>query len=338
MSKVAHRKPTSFDVAKLAGVSRSAVSRAFTPGANIAPETREKVTKAAAELGYRVNSLARGLQQKHSGIVGIVCSRLDTPLRSRQVRMISEALIREELKPMLITAETPDDLGALIESLIGYSVAGIIVTDGSPPSALIEECRKLGLPVVLVNREGATNWGDRIVANNEESGALAVEILLDAGATHLACLMPRLETFSVSGRANAFLAAASERGVPCERVIASDQAYHYSRDAISQIDRTVLSRIDGLFCATDLMAIGALDALRIDLGVKVPVDIQVLGYDDIEQASWASYDLSTIRQNVDEQAEAVISLLRDRFSDSTLPNRVHNQALTPVLRGTTLRD
>ena len=288
-----------------------------------------------------MNSLARGLQQKHSGIVGIVCSRLDTPLRARQVRMISEALIREGLKPMLITAETPDDLGALIESLIGYSVAGIVVTDGSPPSALIEDCRKLGLPVVLVNREGVTHWGDRVVANNEDSGALAVDILLDAGATHLGrriCLMPRLETYSVSGRADAFLAAASERGVPCESVLASDQTYDYSRAAVLQTHPDTLARIDGLFCATDLMAIGALDALRIDLGMQVPADTQVLGYDDIEQASWASYDLSTIRQHVDEQAEAVINLLRDRISDSTLPNRVHNQTLTPVLRGTTLHD
>ena len=133
MAKPAVRKPTSYDVARLAGVSRSAVSRAFTPDANIAPDTKDKVIKAAAELGYRVNSLARGLQQKHSGIVGLVASRLDTPMRSRQVRRMSEALIRENFKPMLITAERPDDVGTLIESLLGYSVAGMIFTSDTPP-------------------------------------------------------------------------------------------------------------------------------------------------------------------------------------------------------------
>ena len=335
MAKGLTRKPTSFDVADLAGVSRSAVSRAFTPGANISPETREKVERAAAELGYRVNSLARGLQQKHSGIVGIVCSRLDTPLRSRQVRLLSEALIRESIKPMLITAETPDDLGSLIESLLGYSVAGIIVTDGSLPRALIEDCRKLRLPVVMVNREGASNWGDRVVANNQESGALAVDLLVKCGARRLGCLMPQRRTYSVSGRADAFIAAASARILPFEQILAVDQSYTDARSAIAQVDRRVLGRIDGLFCATDLMAIGALDGLRTDLGLSVPEDIQVLGYDDIEQASWAPYDLSTIRQNVEAQAEAVIELLNDRLSDSSLPTRVHNQELTPVLRGTT---
>ena len=334
MTGSANRKPTSFDVARLAGVSRSAVSRAFTPGANIAPETRDKVTKAAAELGYRVNSLARSLQHAHSGIVGIVTCRLDTPLRSRQVRLLSDALIRNNLKPMLITAETPDDLGSLIESLLGYSVAGIIVTDGSPSRALTEECRRLGLPVVLVNRAGGAKWGDRVVSNNAASGALAVEILSDAGATRLGCLMPRKRTFSVSGRADAFLAAAKARGLYCETILAEDQAYEDSRQAIAS-DPSLNTRIDGLFCATDLMAIGALDGLRSDLGIKVPEEVQVLGYDDIEQASWAAYNLSTIRQNVEEQTEVVIRLLKDRISDSSLPNRVHNLRIEKVIRGTT---
>jgi DNA-binding LacI/PurR family transcriptional regulator len=86
------------------------------------------------------------------------------------------------------------------------------------------------------------------------------------------------------------------------------------------------------------MAIGALDGLRTDLGRNVPKDIQVLGYDDIEQAAWVAYNLSTIRQNIEAQAEAVIRLLSDRLLDSSLPIRVHNQELTPVLRGTTRHD
>jgi DNA-binding LacI/PurR family transcriptional regulator len=338
MAKAINRKPTSFNVAKLAGVSRSAVSRAFTPGANISPKTRKKVEQAASELGYRVNSLARGLQQKHSGIVGIVCSRLDTPLRSRQVRLLSEALIRQSLKPMLITAETPDDLARLIESLLGYNVAGIIVTDGYPLRALIEECREFGLPVVMVNRAGASNWGDRVIANNEESGALAVDLLVKCGATRLGCLMPRNRTFSVSGRAYAFVAEAQARNLPCVEILATDQTYDDSRISIANCDQEELRQIDGLFCATDLMAIGALDGLRTDLGLKVPQEIQVLGYDDIEQAAWASYNLSTIRQNVEAQAEAVIRLLNDRMLDPSLPIRVYSQELTPVLRGTTRYD
>ena len=113
---------------------------------------------------------------------------------------------------------------------------------------------------------------------------------------------------------------------------------HTRRSCGPRFGRADLKSIDGLFCATDLMAIGALDGLRTDLGRNVPKDIQVLGYDDIEQAAWVAYNLSTIRQNIEAQAEAVIRLLSDRLLDSSLPIRVHNQELTPVLRGTTRHD
>ncbi len=338
MAKTANRKPTSFDVARLAGVSRSAVSRAFTPGANIAPGTKKKVTRAASKLGYRVNSLARGLQQDHSGIVGLIASRLDTPLRSRQVRLLSEALAREGFRPMLITAERPDHVSALIDSLLGYSIAGMIVTSDTPPRELIEDCGRLGLPVVLVNRAGVSNWGDRVVADNEASGQLAVDILIESGARHLGCLVPRKVTYSVSGRAKAFMDAAARCKLPADILYADDQGYDEARAGISRSDRIVRDRIDGLFCSTDLMALGALDALRIDLGIAVPDQIQVLGFDDIEQAGWASYDLSTIRQNVEAQTETVLRLLIERIADSSLPNRVEKQVLAPVLRGTTRHD
>lgn len=328
------RKPTSFDVARLAGVSRSAVSRAYTPGANIATQTREKVQKAAAELGYRVNSLARGLQGRHSGIVGLVASRLDTPLRAKQVRLLAQALIREGFRPMLLTAEKPDEVGGLIDSLLGYSVAGMIVTSGTPPRALIEDCGRLGLPVVLINRAGVTSWGDRIIADVDKAGQLAFEMLQKSGATRMGCLLPRIETFSVSGRIRAFVEQSKAAGLPCEMLSAADQGYADARRAIAE-QAGAVSGIDGLFCATDLMAIGTLDALRLDLGLTVPDDIQVVGFDDIEQASWGAYDLSTIRQDLKEQCDHAMTLLLERMRDINMPIRTLNQSLEPVYRSTT---
>ena len=123
--------------------------------------------------------------------------------------------------------------------------------------------------------------------------------------------------------------------MPVQTLYADDQGYDVARAAIKATDRAVLARIDGLFCATDLMAIGALDALRIDLGIAVPGDMQVVGFDDIEQAGWASFDLSTIRQDVDAQADTVIRLLTERIADRSLPIRLERAQLSPVLRGTT---
>ncbi|WP_424930221.1 LacI family DNA-binding transcriptional regulator [Amaricoccus tamworthensis] len=335
MAEPPHRKPTSFDVARLAGVSRSAVSRAFTPGANIAPETREKVTKAAKKLGYRVNNLARGLQQSHSGIVGLVASRLDTPLRSRQVRLLSEALIRAGFQPMLLTAEQPDDVAGLIDMLLGYSVAGMIITSDTPPRALIEDCGRLQLPVVLINRAGVSDWGDRVVADIDAGGTLALDMLQKTGAGRFGCLMPVRETWSVTGRAKAFVEAVQGLGRTCRCIQADDQAYGDARRAVVEAGRERMSQIDGLFCSTDLMAFGALDGLRIDLGLRVPQDIQVVGFDDIEQAAWGAYDLTTIRQDLEEQTAIAMRLLRERMADMSVPNRTCDQNLVPVFRGTT---
>lgn len=332
MNDAPKRGPTSFDVARLAGVSRSAVSRTFSGGAQVSEQTREKVFTAAKQLGYRVNSLARGLQGGHSGIVGLVASRLDTPLRSHQVRRLAQALIGRGFRPMLITAEEPAELAGLIDSLLSYSVAGVIVTSDSPPRRLIEDCGELRLPVVLINRKGITGWGDRIVVDPEEAGRIALDMLTDCGARSLGCLMPQVETWSVTGRARAFVAQAGARGLACRIIMAQDQDYDSSRRAVAGEG---IGAVDGLFCATDLMAIGALDALRLDLGVAVPGAVQLVGFDDIEQAGWGAYDLSTVRQDLALQTDLAMSLLLDRMQDAETPTRIEHLPLAPVFRATT---
>jgi DNA-binding LacI/PurR family transcriptional regulator len=329
------RKPTSFDVARLAGVSRSAVSRAFTPGAVVAEQTREKVFEAAETLGYRVNSLARGLQGDHSGIVGILASCLDTPIRARQVKLLAQALIQDGFRPMLVTAETPDDVEGLFGTLLGYSVAGVIATSDTPPRRAIEECRRAAVPVVLINRAETADWADRVISDPDESGTLAFNMLTGCGAVRLGVLEPVIETFSVTGRARAFSQTVEQRFGSCTTFQAPDQSYKGARSAIAAAGQKALKDIDGLFCATDLMALGALDAIRLDLGLKIPEDLQVVGFDNIEQAEWGSYALSTIRQDLESQTTLALQLLKDRMKAHDAPAKTIGIALQPVYRNTT---
>jgi len=331
MTGETNRKPTSFDVARRAGVSRSAVSRAFTPGAAVAEDTRKKVLAAAEELGYRVNSLARGLQGDHSGIVGVLASRLDTPVRARQVQLLAQSLIRDGFRPMLVTAENPDDVAGLFDTLLGYSVAGVVVTSDTPPQSTIEACRKTRVPVVLINRDAVVGWGDRVISSPDRSGQMALCMLRSSGATRFGVLEPQGHTFSVTGRANAFKEAAGA----CVCLTSKDQSYSAARAAVSAVGRAEVARVDGLFCATDLMAIGALDGLRLDLGLNVPKDIQVVGFDDIEQASWGAYDLSTVRQDLEAQADIALDLLKSRTETPDLPIRTEFVPLTPIYRSST---
>jgi DNA-binding LacI/PurR family transcriptional regulator len=329
------RTPTSFDVAQLAGVSRSAVSRAFTEGATVAPETRRKVIEAAVTLGYVVNPLARGLQTGSSNIVGLVASRLDTPIRGRQIKLLSQGLLGLGFRPMLITADAETALPGLLRSALSYNVAGMIVTSDTPPADLVEDCARRAIPLVLVNRDPHGPAADRVQIDPVQGGRMVFDLLLASGARRLACLSPLHETFSVTGRTDSFRAAAMEAGLGCAIISAENQSYAAARAAILAQGAAGLAGTDGLFCATDLMALGALDALRIDLGLAVPDQVQLVGFDDIEQANWGAYQLTTIRQDIEEQSRMVLDLFAARIADPGRPSQLCVQSLHCVRRATT---
>lgn len=334
MTDDTRKSPTSFDVARRAGVSRSTVSRAFTDGAKISGDVRRKVLEAAEELGYHVNYLARGLQTKHSNLVGIVASRLDTPIRSVQVKSLAQTLLHRGLQPILLMAEDAADVGSLLNSLFRYNVAGMIVTSDTPPASIIDECNRLAIPVVLINRDLAITGADRVQMDPVEAGRLAFEMLASRGVTQFAVLSPASRTFSVSGRADAFAERCKKEGVPVVRFEAENQSYLASLRAGEALAAAV-DRYDGLFCATDLMAMGVLDALRHRHGVDVPGALQVVGFDDIEQASWLAYDLSTIRHDLADQARLAVELMLARLDQPDRDYDTRTQSLEPVFRATT---
>ncbi|MHA3979291.1 substrate-binding domain-containing protein [Halovulum sp. GXIMD14794] len=150
----------------------------------------------------------------------------------------------------------------------------------------------------------------------------------------MAALLSDDRTYTVAGRVLAFRDAALAAGLPFEIIAIPRQGYADGRAAITR-DWDRLSRCDGLFAATDLIACGALDGLRLDKRVPVPETMQVVGFDDIEQAGWGAYDLSTIRQDVPEQVALAVSAMRARLDHPDAPFTLRNQTLTAVPRGTT---
>lgn len=146
------RRVTSFDVARAAGVSRAAVSRAFTPDASVSEKTRQKVYQAAKELGYRVNYLARSLTNKRSDFVGLVAAGLDNPFRTQQLENLARALIARNYRPILLPTSKEADSATVIGQLLHYAVSGVIITSDAPPSHIFEECAIEGVPIVLVNK------------------------------------------------------------------------------------------------------------------------------------------------------------------------------------------
>ncbi|PCI85268.1 MAG: LacI family transcriptional regulator [Hyphomicrobiales bacterium] len=335
MANIPRKKPTSYDVAKLAGVHRSAVSRAFSDGGSISAKTKEKVMKAAEVLEYRVNFFARGLQKQNSGLVGIVASRLDTPYRAKQVKLASHELIRNGYTPILLTVDKSDDVSGHMSNLLNYNITGMIVTSDTPPAKIIEECIQYNVPIVLINRDPSITGTDRIQLDIEHAGQMAFDMLRRGGAKKFGVLMPQSQTYTVVGRAEVFAQKCRDAGLPISIIKTSGQSYTAGIES-TQIVYENLANIDAIFCTTDLMAFGLLDGLRTRYNIAVPERLEMLGFDDIEQASWAGYNLSTINQDIQESAVAAVSLMMKRLEQPEKPLETISILLKPMHRSTTL--
>jgi len=308
---------TAADVARRAGVSRSAVSRAFTPGASVSREVRQRIVQAADHLGYRVNRLAQSLHQARSNIIGLVGSDLHQPFHAELLATFSAALLADGYQCMLLNAANAEhDMGALIARVLEYRVAAIVIMTGTPPSRIVEECLNNGVPVVLVNKLLPDLAVDTVIADHAEGGRLAAERLLAAGCRRLAVVSSGAHTVSLVGRIEAFCARARMGGVKAH-VWQQRATTDYRTGGEAALALLAKDDIDGVFCVTDLLALGFLDAARFECGRRVPDDLSVIGFDDIPQAAWSAYRLTTFRQPVADLAAAVMSVIQRRAEDSS---------------------
>jgi DNA-binding LacI/PurR family transcriptional regulator len=324
------RKVTSFDVARHAGVSRAAVSRAFTPDASVSPETREKVHKAAKELGYRVNYLARSLINQRSDFVGVVVAGLDNPFRTRQIEQLASGLLARNFRPVLLPIQTGADPSDVIGQLLHYSVSGVLVTSDAPPTSLCEECADYGVPIVLINKGDDIPLVDRVVNDDKTAGKLAAELLIEGGAERPAVMVAKAVSYTARRRAEAFIVRCRSLGAPAHTIDIGVNAYAQGYEAASALSGT---GIDGLFCVNDYLACGVIDRLKSDRSLRRDGRIRVIGHDDIPQAGWAGYDLTTFLQPCDVQARQAIDLLTSRMDEPRLTARVEFTPVTLVRRG-----
>lgn len=318
------RRVTSFDVARVAGVSRAAVSRAFTPDASVSPKTREKIYQAAKELGYRVNYLARSLTNKRSDLVGVVAAGLDNPFRTLQIEHLARTLISRNFRPILLPTSKEADTSTVIGQLLHYAVSGVIVTSDAPPTEICEQCAAEGVPIVLINKGDDIPFVDRIISDDRSAGHLAADHLIDAGARRLAVIAAPSVSYTARRRSDAFLSRCRQRGVEAQLLTVVVNDYPCGYDIASKLGPMA---IDGVFCANDYMACGVVDQLMHGRSREDTPATRVVGHDDIPQASWAAYELTTIRQPCDLQAEQTIDLLISRMAEPDMRARVE---FTPV--------
>ena len=323
------RKATSFDVARLAGVSRAAVSRTYTPDASVSPETREKVHRAAAELGYRVNYLARSLTNSRSDLVGVIVAGFDNPFRALQVEQIAQALLARNLRPMLLPTSMNADTPQLIGQLLHYAVSGVVVTSDAPPSSLCEECAAHGVPVVLINKGDEIDFVDRVISDDLTAGSMAANYLIEHGARCPAVMGAATVSYTVRRRLSAFVARCAALKAQAAVLPIALNDYQSGFAAAADLAR---SGIDALFCATDYLACGVIDRLA-PARLAGTSGLPIIGHDNIPQASWAAYNLTTFLQPCDLQARLVVELLISRIGEPKTSARVEVTPVTLIKRG-----
>ncbi|MGE0004829.1 MAG: LacI family DNA-binding transcriptional regulator [Parvibaculaceae bacterium] len=303
---------SALQVARRAGVSRSAVSRSFTPGASVAEETREKVIRAAAELGYHVNDLARGLLARQSRLVGLIATRPEVGFRAHLVSALSKALIRRGNVPVLITiGESAAELAAAQQTLLGHRAEATIILTGSPPSAFAELARRNGQPVIVLGR--SEPHADQIRCDGARAARQAAALFVASGLTRLGLAGSLSGTPVMIERETAFAAEARRLGADVVTARGADSDYEGGLAAARQLLAGGKAP-QAIFCVNDLLAFGVMDHARHGRGLAIPRDLKVIGFDDVPEAQWLNYRLTTFRQDPALIAQKVARLLDRRQS------------------------
>lgn len=306
------RRATIDDVATLAGVSRSAVSRTFTLGASVSVQTRGRVEQAARTLGYKPNALARGLTKQSNQLVAFVSGYQDNLYDAGYQDRVLEGLQADGLKILHVHIGSGRDVGrVLLEALdVPFSVA--VVAGGSIDETSIAECVRMSTAVVLCSGEVELSAVDCINSDNAEGTCLAVEHLMARGCQHIAYIAGTPGMFATRERQEAFL----NRMAQSARIPAGIESGYFTFDGGLVAARRLLvsnPRPDALLCANDAMALGALIAARDIAGLRVPEDVAIVGFDDVPQAAWPNFALTTVRNPMEAKALAICERVRQRI-------------------------
>ena len=305
-------RATSFDVAALAGVSQSAVSRAFTPGSSIADDTRERVIEAAQKLNYVPNSIASSLTTKRTNIVALILGNLANPFYVQALHEFSIKLQSRGRQVLIFAVDPGAESDDAIMRALQYQIDGIILTSAQISTRMTTICHERGIPIVLFNRYIPGRDASGVRCDNVAGGGLIAEAFLAAGAKTFAMITGDPRGTTSKDRVRGFTERLMEDGIKRSQIaeIAGGSTYDGAFKAVHELfGEKKRCRPDALFAVNDIMAMGAMDTLRFEYRLRIPDDLMLAGFDDIPDGARPSYNLTTVRQPIDRMVEETLSIL-----------------------------
>lgn len=310
------------DVAEHAGVSVKTVSNVVHRNPSVSPQMRARVQRSIEALGYLPNISARSLRTGRSGLVGLAVPRLLDPYFAQVASAIVDAATERGLS--VLVEQTDGDPGRESEVLHGRRptlVDGLIFSPVAVSQRVLDEAAP-AVPLVLLGEHLQASQRCRVAVDNVAAAGEAVEHLIGLGRRRIAAIGAKRGSTAATAelRLKGYRTALTEAGLP-RRAELEVPVQQFSRQEGSRAVKELLSRRtppDALFCFNDLLALGAIQALQ-EQGLKVPEDVAVVGFDDIEEAAYSSPALTTIAPDVDALAAAAVDRLVARLDDPSTP-------------------
>ena len=315
------------EIAKLAGVSRSTVSRVINNDPNVSERTRTKVQSIIDQVGYQPNPVARSLISGRTRILGLVIpmsysSLYTDPFFSLLAQGISSTCTANNYTLMLGLVEPDYEKRANTNMLNNRLIDGIIVASNMIDDPLLDGLIKRQVPLVQIGRNKRREVSS-IDADNVHGAVTAVRHLVNSGRQRLATVTGHMDLFSSRDRLEGFRRGLEDKNLPVrdERIAFGDfteqGGYTQTKVLLSNSD------FDGLFVASDMMAFGALRAIE-EAGMCIPGDVAVISFDDIPAAARHRPALTTIRQPIHQMGSIAAQTLIDQLEndDTTTPRRI----------------
>lgn len=309
------------DVARMAGVSPSTVSRALNGDTAVRRDLRDRVRAAAAELGYRPNRLAQSLRRQRTTAIGVVVSAIDNHHFSETVRAVEEAAFQHGYRVLVCnTNEDPAKEAEYLRMLADERVGGIIISATDPDGPQIGEFIDAHVPVVAFDRPVADPRADTVVGDNASSVREATRLLIAAGRRSIACVTGWHTVEPSAERQRGYREAIREAGLTGQ-CVETDSRIEGGHAAVAELIARP-DRPDALVVANNLMVLGAFEAIR-DAGLRIPDDIALVGVDDPFWARFLAPPLTTLAQPIEEMAVAAMDLILEQMEgERTTPRRL----------------
>lgn len=318
-------------------VSVSTISRAFTEGAVISPKTRAKVLERAKAVGYQPNPYAQSLITRRSNIVGIIVSHFENPFYSEAVTGLCEALRLAGLSTMFFSVPAGETSDEILPQVLAYHPEIVVVMTTTISSRAMDKAAKSGTNLIFFNRYIPHTPSFCVTCDNDGGGRAIANHLLDNGHSRMAYIAGVPNATTTIDRWKGFSESCAARGIT---EVLREEGHIFSYETGYQATLRLMKAPkppDAIFGASDILAIGALDALRTELGLRVPEDVSVAGFDNISMADWPSHSLTTYHHPIAEMVTETVSLIGRIFAEPdiepefvTIPGRM-------VIRNSTRR-